>query len=74
MTPHIHKKWSQLATALGLTPTDTAEIVVVPHEKQSRYAQMVLEIWRNKDRPKATKQKLTQALQVVGAKKALGMC
>ena len=70
--PNIHKKWRQLAVALGLEEKDMSNIVVIPHEKQSRYAQMVLDIWLHKDRTKATKRRLTEALQSVGARKALG--
>ena len=44
----------------------------MPHEKQSRYAQLVLDIWLNKSKPKATKKKLTQALKEINAKKAIG--
>ena len=73
VTPHIYKKWHQFALALGLCEADLTDIVVTPHEKQSRYVHMVLEIWLEKDKSKATKEKLTQALQAIGAKKALGM-
>ena len=70
--PNIHKKWRQLAEALGLVDKDMSQIVVIPHGKQSRYAQMVLDIWLQKDKVKATKQKLSEALESVGARKALG--
>lgn len=69
---NIHKKWRQLAVALGLEEKDLEHIVVIPHEKQSRYAQMVLDIWLEKEQTKATKTRLTKALQAVGARKALG--
>lgn len=72
ITPHVRKKWRQLADALGLEDVDLTDIVVIPHGKQSHYAGMVLDIWLNKDKTKATKQKLNQALEAINGKKALG--
>lgn len=48
------------------------DIVEIPHGKQSRYAQVVLELWLSKDPSQATKAKLIQALEATGLRKALG--
>lgn len=71
--PHIIKKWQLLATALGLSQEDIASITVAPHEKQSRCADMVLQKWLVKDKSRATRQKLVNALKEIDARKALGM-
>ncbi|XP_067932908.1 uncharacterized protein [Watersipora subatra] len=69
--PHIIKKWQLLATALGLSQEDIASITVAPHEKQSRCADMVLQKWLVKDKSRATRQKLVNALKEIDARKAL---
>lgn len=68
---HIHKKWRELATALGLEELDFDHIVEIPHEKQSRYAQMVLETWQKKFKHKATKARLIEALEAICVRRAI---
>ena len=72
VVPHVHKKWRIFAENLGLKDEDLGTIVEIPHGKQSRYAQSVLELWLNKDGTQASKSKLIQALEATGLKKALG--
>ena len=68
---HIHKKWRELALALGLEEEDFDHVVEIPHERQSRYAQMVLETWLKKFKHKATKAKLVEALETICVRKAI---
>ncbi|KAF6028334.1 hypothetical protein EB796_013359 [Bugula neritina] len=71
VVPHIHKKWQSLALELGLTEADLSDLVVIPHERESHYANLVLHKWLKKYRAKATKQKLCEALLAIGSTKAL---
>ena len=70
--PHVHGKWRLLASALGLKETDLQDIKEIPHEKKSKYAQNILELWTQKEKNKATKTKLLNALRDINSKRAIG--